>query len=127
MKSPAAAESEMWALHLTAGIRILGWQQIISCFWNSEGRALEREPDPGVNSEAPQSRQSKVSHLWPVQMRDSLQLDFMKEPCWTLHSLPSFCGRAKRTGQQSGKSHSQVTPFKRKFMKLTNMLWKMLG
>ena len=51
-----------------------GCQRVISCFWNSEGRATtEQEPDPGVDSEALQGRQREVSH-WPSDMRDSLQL-----------------------------------------------------
>ena len=44
---------------------------------------MEQEPDPGVASEALQRRQREVSHHWPSERRDSLQLDFMKETCRT--------------------------------------------
>ena len=87
-------------------------QPIMSCFCNWEGRATEEEPDPGVDSEAPQGRQREVSHYWPSETRDFCSWTLWKIHAGHLHSLPSFTEGAKHAGKKNGKLQSQVTPFK---------------
>lgn len=65
---------------------------------------MERDPGPGVDGCRGSLKQvgwGKVSHHWPSEMRDSLQLD----PGHT-RSLPGFLKGAKCAGKEDGKLHS---------------------
>lgn len=67
---------------------------------------MEQDPDPGVASEALQRRQREVSHHWPSERRDSLQLDSTEETCRTPAQPARLPKGGKCAGKEDGKLHS---------------------
>lgn len=74
---------------------------IISCFWNSEGRATEEKPDPnGFRSSSRQTEGSESS----LARDEGLPVAGLQERdvLGTSTALPGFLEGAKHAGKQNG-------------------------